>query len=216
MDHVYHPAYSRIHFQKEKAVKKGIAFFDFDGTLSSKDSLLEFIKFSKGNFRFFFGFLLLSPWLLALKFRLISNQRAKEKVLRYFFNGTPVGRFNETGRQFAGTVIPSIIRPGALREIKKLKENNIEIVVVSASPENWLTDWTHSQGLTLISTRLVETDDKVTGMIEGFNCHGEEKVRRIREQFDLSAYDEIYAYGDSSGDRPMLALARHAFYKPFR
>ncbi|MBI5373176.1 MAG: HAD-IB family hydrolase [Sphingobacteriales bacterium] len=197
-------------------MKKGIAFFDFDGTLSSKDSLLEFIKFSKGNIRFLAGFLLLSPWLLALKFRLIGNQRAKEKVLQYFFKDTPVTHFNEKGRQFASTVIPSIIRTDALREIKKLKENNIEVVVVSASPENWLIGWTHSMGLALISTQLGEKDNKITGMIEGFNCHGEEKVRRIREQFDLAAYDEIYAYGDSRGDRPMLALAGHAFYKPFR
>jgi phosphoserine phosphatase len=56
----------------------------------------------------------------------------------------------------------------------------------------------------------------ITGRIEGKNCHGEQKVIRIQEEYNLSDYQEIYAYGDSSGDKPMLGLATNSFYKPFR
>ena len=56
----------------------------------------------------------------------------------------------------------------------------------------------------------------LTGKIENQNCHGEEKVNRINAAFDLSQYDEIYCYGDTKGDKPMLRLATFAFYKPFR
>jgi phosphoserine phosphatase len=56
----------------------------------------------------------------------------------------------------------------------------------------------------------------LTGQFDGHNCYGQEKVRRIQAALDLAHYEHIYAYGDSSGDKPMLALADEAFYKPFR
>jgi phosphoserine phosphatase len=59
-------------------------------------------------------------------------------------------------------------------------------------------------------------NDMITGKIVGKNCHGEEKVRRIMEQYVISDYSSIHAYGDTSGDRPMLALAHHSFFRPFR
>jgi phosphoserine phosphatase len=68
----------------------------------------------------------------------------------------------------------------------------------------------------LIASRMEVKDEMITGKIDGRNCHGEEKKRRIQEAFDLSAYQEIYCYGDTKGDKPMLSLATSAFYKPFR
>ena len=77
MDHADHCIGSGIYLQKEKIVKKGIAFFDFDGTITTKDTLLEFIKFSKGNLLFYAGFLLNLHFLVAYKLKIISNQAAK-------------------------------------------------------------------------------------------------------------------------------------------
>jgi phosphoserine phosphatase len=59
-------------------------------------------------------------------------------------------------------------------------------------------------------------DGKITGMFEGMNCHGEEKVLRIKKHLDPQEYTLIYTYGDTKGDRPMLALGTHSHYKPFR
>jgi phosphoserine phosphatase len=70
--------------------------------------------------------------------------------------------------------------------------------------------------VSLISTRLETNNGKLTGRIEGKNCRGIEKVRRIKMQYKLDEYDEIYAYGDTKGDKPMLGLATIAFYKPFQ
>ncbi|MDX1956231.1 MAG: haloacid dehalogenase-like hydrolase, partial [Chitinophagaceae bacterium] len=68
----------------------------------------------------------------------------------------------------------------------------------------------------LISSLLSEEGQRITGKLEGKNCNGEQKVVRIKEQFNLDEYKEIFAYGDSKGDRPMLQLATHPSYKPFR
>ena len=48
------------------------------------------------------------------------------------------------------------------------------------------------------------------------NNNAEEKVARIKAAYNLADYDEIYCYGDSNGDKAMLALGTKAFYKPFR
>ncbi|HWJ92875.1 MAG TPA: HAD-IB family hydrolase [Flavisolibacter sp.] len=197
-------------------MKKAIAFFDFDGTITTKDTLLEFIRFTKGNLRFYFGFLLNSPYLLAFKAGLIPNQTAKEKVLHYFFNNEDEKVFMQRCRSFAKNRLPSLIRQGALEEIRKLKEKDIPVVVVSASPECWIQPWADQQKIHLIASRLEVDNGKITGRLIGKNCHGKEKVKRILEQHTMKDYEEIYAYGDSSGDRPMLELATHSFYKPFR
>ena len=195
---------------------KKIAFFDFDGTITTKDTLLEFIKFCQGTGRFYAGFLLNSPYLVAYKLKLISNQTAKEKVLGFFFRNMPAAQFEEYCQQFATQVIPGLIRPGALDEIKKLQQNGGQVIIVSASPENWVHKWCDSIGAQTIATRLVIQQGKLTGKIEGINCHGEEKVRRIQQAFNLSEFQEIYAYGDTSGDKPMLRIATYSHMKPFR
>ncbi|HXB91984.1 MAG TPA: HAD-IB family hydrolase [Puia sp.] len=199
-------------------MNRRIAFFDFDGTITTKDTLLEFIKFSKGDFLFGLGFLLTSPWLVAFKLKLISNQRAKEKVLTFFFRNYILSRFSEDCDRFLADRLPQLIRPKALQEIAKLREKGAAVVIVSASPENWIKGWAEEMGAALIATRMEtrQGGGRLTGRIEGNNCHGKEKVRRIAELYTLADYDEIYTYGDSSGDKPMLQLGTVAFYKPFR
>ena len=205
-----------------------IAFFDFDGTITTKDTLLEFIRFSKGPYRFFLGFALSSPWILAYKLKLIPNQRAKEKVLRFFFRHCPLTRFQEECDRFSKAALPALIRPKALREITRLQAAGADVVIVSASPGNWISRWADHVNAALIATRLETTPappteaaspsapERLTGNIEGHNCHGPEKVRRIQQEYDLTVYTEIYTYGDTSGDRPMLKLGTASFFKPFR
>ena len=196
-------------------MKKEIAFFDFDGTITKKDTLLEFIRFSKGSFRFYLGFFINLPYLVAFKLGVISNQSAKEKILRFFFHDTSVTVFKQYCETFSKQVLPKLIRPKALEEIERLKKNKTIVVVVSASPENWIENWTKNLQLELIASRLEVKDGKLTGKIVGKNCHGDEKVSRISQVYDLRDYYIVSAYGDSRGDRPMLQLAQKAYYKPF-
>lgn len=195
---------------------KKIAFFDFDGTITTNDTLLEFIRFTKGNVHFIMGFLLHLPFLVAYKLKLISNQSAKEKMLKFFFYGTPVLVFQQQCASFTKNILPMLIRPKALSEMIKQKESGTLIVIVSASPENWIRTWAEVMEVQLIARRLEVKNDRITGKILGKNCHGKEKVRRIREIHTLSDYEVVYAYGDTRGDLPMLQLATHSFYKPFR
>jgi len=197
-------------------VSRIIAFFDFDGTITEKDTFLEFIKFSKGVPAFYAGFALYAPVLIAYKLNIISNQRAKEIMIRHFFGNMPAGEFQRVCQDFSTQILPKLIRDKALKELITLQKAGAEVVVVSASPENWLLSWCAGMNLQCIATRLIVNREKITGRIDGLNCHGEEKVRRIRERYNLADFDAVYCYGDTPGDRPMLALANYHFYKPFR
>jgi phosphatidylglycerophosphatase C len=195
---------------------KKIAFFDFDGTITTKDTLLELIKFQKGRRSFYIGFLINSPWLIAYKLKWIPNDRAKQKILSWFFAGLPLPAFQEKCDLFAEHELPLLIRPGAIAEISRLQNGGFEVVVVSASAANWISKWTNSHSLKLVATVLEVKNGLLTGRIQGKNCYGEQKVVCIRKQWDLTGYEEIFAYGDTPGDKPMLSLATKSFYKPFR
>lgn len=196
-------------------MSKKLALFDFDGTITTKDSFLEFLKFHKGNMSFLFGFALLSPYLVAMKLGLIPNWKAKEIVLKYFLKGLSIEDMCKASADFSMKVIPRLLRNKAIDQIKEHQKNGDDIYLVSASAENWLKPWCDQIGIKLIGTRLEIVDGKITGKIYGHNCYGPEKAARIKTQIDLSNYSEIYAYGDSRGDKEMLDLAHHPHYKYF-
>lgn len=195
---------------------KKIAFFDFDGTITTKDTMFELIRHQKGNTRFYLGFLLHIPVFAAMKLRLLSKQAAKEKLIGHFFKGVAMPLFQTGCDDFAAEKLPALIRPEALAEIQKLKTEGFEIVVVSASVENWIKAWAGQAGIKLIASNLECIDGKLTGKLLGKNCNGVEKAVRIKAAYNIAEFDEIYCYGDSAGDKEMLALATTAFYKPFR
>ena len=195
---------------------KKIAFFDFDGTITKKDTLPEIIKFQKGKVSFYVGFAVLMPWLIAYKLTLLENDMVKQKILRYFFGGMPENIFQGKCDLFGQNAIPGLTRPAAIKEIESLRSRGFEVVIVSASAYNWISKWANNYSLKLIATKLEVNSGVITGRIEGKNCQGEQKVTLIRELWNLNDYEEIYAYGDSEGDKPMMALATKSFYKPFR
>lgn len=195
---------------------ESIAFFDFDGTLTAKDTLAEVLKFARGKFRFYLGLAVLSPVLIGYKLRVVSNQYAKETMLAYFLKGMPIEIFNGLCKEFALTRLPHLFRKTALSELRRHLQNNTHVVIVSASPENWIQPWCQQFNIQCIATKLKIRDGKITGKIAGRNCQGNEKVKHILKKYNLSHFNKIYAYGDSPDDLPMLSLATESFYKPFK
>ncbi len=193
-----------------------LALFDFDGTITKKDSLRDFIQYAVGKPSYYWGLLMLSPFLIAYVLKLIPNDLAKEKMITYFFKGWEVTRFQGIADRYSIDEIERIVRVKAIAKIQWHQQQGHQVVIVSASMECWLKNWCLKNGLALIATQLKIENGRLNGTFLTKNCHGQEKVNRIGGQHDLSSYDEIYAYGDSRGDMPMLELATHSFFKPFR
>ena len=193
-----------------------IAFFDFDGTITRRDTLFEIIRFQKGSAATYAGMLILSPVLVLFRLKLLSSHTTKQTVLRWFFRGMPVARFRKGCDAFSRQRLPELLRPGAIAAIQDHLARGHQVAVVTASAQDWVAPWCAAMGITCIATQLEVKDERLTGNILGLNCNGDEKVCRIQAQYKLEAYEHIYAYGDSNGDRAMLAIAGTAAYKPFR
>jgi len=193
-----------------------IAFLDFDGTITTDDSLTKFIRFVVGDVKFIWGMILLSPMLTAYKLKFIPNYKAKQYMLSYFFKNMSEEKFMHVAREYSLNQINTILRPKALEKIAWHKEQGHKIVIVSASIECWLKPWCDENNLGLIATRLEIKEGILTGKFSTKNCYGIEKANRVQELYNLSDYEHIYAYGDSRGDKELLALANESFYKPFQ
>ncbi|MES2457717.1 MAG: HAD-IB family hydrolase [Bacteroidota bacterium] len=197
------------------AGKRIIAAFDFDGTITNSDSLWSFIKYNVRYSKILTGAVLFAQTMLLFKLRLISNQVAKEKLMKIFFAGVDYNHFLKICDNFSDK-IDLIVRQKALNKIKWHIAEGHEVVIISASPQLWILPWAISNGIeTVIATRLEIIDNTITGRFMGKNCHGKEKIARFIEIYPNREDYILYAYGDSSGDRPLLGFADLAFYKKF-
>lgn len=212
--------------------KERIYCFDFDGTLTTKDTLLEIIRYKAGTWRLLWGFLLYSPILVLMKLHLYPNWKAKQLIFTHFFGGMSTRAFNLLCQDFA-TERSNLLRPDMIALVGRAVEDKKKVFIVSASIDNWVRpffDFQNLDSVEVLGTQIEVVDGKVTGRFQTNNCYGEEKVHRICEaliqtiengkgastlSFDRTQYD-IEAFGDSRGDKEMLAFADKGHYKPFR
>lgn len=192
----------------------GLALFDFDGTLTDRDTMLAFCRHVCGTPRFLVGMLWLSPMLVAMKLKLVPNARAKAIFLRHFLGGRDRASLASHAEAFAD-IVDGWLRPGAMERIAWHREQGHTVRIVSASLDVWLLPWAARHGLDVLCTRGRFDGDTFTGDLEGPNCNGEEKVARVRADVNIASFGEVHAYGDTSGDQAMLELATHPTFRPF-
>ena len=112
---------------------KQIVAFDFDGTITNRDTLLEFIKFAKGKI------------------------------------------------------------------------------------DNWVKPFAESLGINqVLGTQLeLSGTGHLTGRFATANCYGEEKVKRLLQLYPDRTQYRLVVYGDSRGDKELLAFSDESYYKQF-
>ena len=201
-------------------MKKKIYCFDFDGTLTTSDTLLEFIKYAKGRGRFLMVFLMYSPLLVLMKLHLYPNWKAKQRIFAHLFAGMRIEKFEALCRGFAEEN-QHLLRPKGITLMHEALVAGAQVFIVSASIDNWVRpffDIRNLKGVQVLGTQIEVEDGKLTGNFKSNNCYGKEKVHRITEvlkSLERSEY-EIEAFGDSRGDKEMLAFADKGHFKPFR
>ncbi|MGB0916930.1 MAG: HAD-IB family hydrolase [Flavobacteriales bacterium] len=195
--------------------KNALALFDFDGTISNKDSFVKFMKFTHGKpvfvFKMAMGFLTFFGW----KIGLVKSHYTKVKALRSFYKGWTEAQMDDARKRFTFEVIPKILFPKALERIAWHKEQGHRIIVVTASCGAWLKDWTSQMDLEIICTEMELKNGVYTGELSKPNCRGKEKVNRVKQHLSLDDYSEVYAYGNDHGDNQMLAIADHPHFREF-
>ena len=186
-----------------------IYLIDFDGTIIEGDSLIKFSYFSLSKLRFF-------KFWLSVFILIPFYSRSNLKQMFYSnFRGFNLIDFNRLCKDFNSLKLKKTIKNSFKDYTKNINEDSM-IVIVSASISNYLKPWCDEMGFDLISTELEAIDGKLTGKFSTPNCNGKEKVRRIKEKYNLSEYNEIHVFGNSKGDLPMLELGTHKYYKFFK
>jgi phosphatidylglycerophosphatase C len=196
-------------------MKTALALFDFDGTITTKDTLFEIIKFQKGSLSFYLGMAWLLPWLISFKLKIVSAKKVKEKTLSLFFANQSEPEFQNMCNRFIQSALPTMLKKEAMVKLKFHIEKHHRVVVVTASPYQWVAGWCESMNIEIVATRLQIKDGLITGKLDSPNCNGEEKVNRIKDYLNLNDFSPVYSYGNSTGDKPMLSLADHVFYNRF-
>ena len=187
--------------------------FDFDGTISKSDSMIEFLKFIHKSHYYYIIFKSV-PLIIKFCLNFGSKKELKNNFLLNFFSEFSKQELELKANEFV-TSYKGHLKQSALREIEHLKNNtNNEISIVSASLDIWIKPIADSLGINSITT-LSRFDNNLFSGIKGENCWGEEKVTRIKKVYELKNYNEIYAYGDSKGDSQMLKIANHKRFKFF-
>lgn len=195
--------------------KKLLELFDFDGTLTNKDTFVDLIKFQFGASKLLLGFGMYLPHLLLMKLKLYSNSKTKEKIFKHFFKGMDLHRFNKICQSYCDKRFAEIMRPSALTYIEN---SEAQKAIVSASIHNWVKCFAERLNIeTVLATEIeIDKDGKLTGNFSSNNCHGDEKVVRINTlEIDRPSY-QITAFGDSSGDKAMLNYADKGHYNYFK
>lgn len=191
---------------------KTIAAFDFDGTLTSRDTLLYFILFSQGCSKTLQAYLKTTPTFLQYFTGAQTREQIKEKLIHLALGEIPYTELVHLGNRFATEHLDAHLIPERIERYHWHKKQGHLCVLISANLDLFTIPWGMRWGFdAVLCTELAHQNNQLTGKLAGPNCWGEEKVKRLlswasprvgeRKDFHL------WAYGNSSGDLPLLNLA---------
>lgn len=192
-----------------------LSVFDFDGTLTYRDSFTLFLRKELGSLRYLTGLLGLALPAIYYLLRLISRDELKARLIYRFLRGISVANVNKLSDSFCSRSWGSLMRANGIAEVAEQLRQGANVTLCSASPELILAPFAKRLGVELIATRLEENAGVLTGAIYGRNCRQAEKVLRLEARYgDLSKF-HIRAWGDSAGDKQLLESAAEPFYRAF-
>lgn len=195
-----------------------VAAFDFDGTLTRCDTLLPYLRRSLGGVGFVRALILSAPWLLAFALRLISNERAKARLLCVSVGGRTLEEVKAWTDAFVADYLPHQWRASARARLAACQQSGQLCVLVSASPSLYMHAVGDALGVEqVLCTEMEVVQGRYTGRFQSRNCYGTEKVVRLKAwmaQQDLSPPTvSLSAFGDSAGDHAMLKMAQESWYR---
>lgn len=190
-----------------------LALFDFDGTITTREMLPDFVHYAVPKWRLRLGKLILMPMVIGYRLGWVSGTAIRAAIARAGFRGMTVTDYEAKAKAFARDVLPGVLRPEMMTRIAAHRASGDTVVVVSGAYDVYLKHWCAEHGLDLIASMLEVRDGRLTGRYAGAQNVLAEKARHVRERFNFSAYAEIHAHGDTPEDQHLLALATRKFYR---
>lgn len=193
---------------------KKLYCFDFDGTLTYKDTMFLYLKFYNAS-KFRIQFIKHIPLFTLLKLNLLDAEKVKKSFISSILKGQSKAKIEKKTQDFFDQYYPEIFRENALDFIKNIDYSQTDCYIVSASLDIWVKPFAEKFKMNLIATKAEFKNEVFTGNFVGKNCNGPEKVNRIKEEISGKKYDKTIAFGDTSGDQQMLDWANEGQFKFF-
>lgn len=193
---------------------KKLYLFDFDGTLTYKDTMFLFLKFYDPA-KFSVQFLKHVPLFILLKMKLADAEAVKKSLISSILKGQSRYQIEKKAQLFFEENYPSIFRENALDFINNIDKTHTESYIVSASLDIWVKPFAEKFNMKLLSTQAEFKNDIFTGKFVGKNCNKEEKINRVKLEIGDKKFDKIIAFGDTSGDKAMFKFANESHYRFF-
>ncbi|MBQ8537494.1 MAG: HAD family hydrolase [Clostridia bacterium] len=197
------------------AERKAYALFDFDGTLAKGDSILPFLWYCFRRREASFKDLRQAAGAyLNYVLKILDDTQAKEQAVA-FLKGKSQSQVEALAEGFYQEVLNKRIFPQGIWEMQKCREEGMEVLIISASPDAYLNILEKRLGVQgIIATRCGVDDEGIyTGTLASLNCRGFNKTLRIAEYLAARGHEldaeNSRSYGNSSGDLPMMELTRH-------
>jgi HAD-superfamily subfamily IB hydrolase, TIGR01490 len=188
-----------------------LAIFDIDFTLTKRETLMELfryvIKKDLKNIRHIPRAIYCGV-MYGLKF--YDEKRVKEGFLK-FLDGVNEADLAIIVKDFYENRLTNILYEDAINTIRKLKSEGYLIYLISASPEFYLNEFYNIKEVDkIIGTKFSFNEGKFIRKMDGANCKGEEKVRRLKEELLKEKlevdFKESYMFSDSMSDKPLFDL----------
>lgn len=192
----------------------GMVFFDFDGTISKKDSFLAFILYTRGPLKLLKCLVIHLPKILLLFLKIYPNHRLKEDFFTFFFKGESVDMLEQAGQNFCESSLPRLIFPDALRLIQWHQTQGHSLFLLTASSRIWLEKWCNQHQITCIGTEFETSQGLYTGKIKGKNCQGETKANIVQSMLSHEPTMPTFGYGNGKSDSYFLSLMDRGFNGP--
>jgi len=193
---------------------KKLYLFDFDGTLTYKDTMFLYLKFYDSA-KFNIQFIRHIPLFVLLKLKLADTEKVKKSFISSVLKGQSRQKIEKKAQEFFDRYYPELFRENALEFIKNMDRQNTDSFIVSASLDIWVRPFAEKLNIPLLATQAEFENDIFTGNFIGKNCNGAEKLSRIKEALSEKKYDKIIAFGDTSGDKEMMAWANESQFEFF-
>ena len=190
-----------------------LALFDFDGTLTTRETFPDFLDHAVPRWRLRLGKVVLAPLVLGYRLGLVSGVLIRAVIVWFGFRGVDAAMVAARGRDFADIVLPGLLRPEAMARLRWHQARGDTVVLVSGGLEPYLRPWCEAQGIACLGSVLAQRNGRLTGGYDGAQCVRAEKARRVRAAYDLSQYEHVHAYGDTPEDHELLALAHTRIYR---
>ncbi|KKD60090.1 phosphoserine phosphatase [Grimontia sp. AD028] len=184
-----------------------LALFDFDGTITTEDTFTAFLFYATPKRRLAIGFALVWPVILLYKLGLLPARKTRPVLAYVAFWRRCEEDVDLIAKRFAAEYLTTVLRPDAMKTLANHTASGDDVYLVSATLNIYLRHFCQQHGIKLLCSTMEVKNGRFTGRYVIGDCSCENKAVAVQKTVDLNGYSQVYAYGDTDEDLPMLALA---------